>query len=92
MGARRRHRPEQIVAILREADRGVATTGDVCRKHGVSAQPLYRWKRMYGGVGVPEVQRIKQLEVENRRLKQLAGDQALANQLLKEELGKRGTH
>jgi putative transposase len=90
--ARKRRTPEQIVAILREADRGRLTTEDLCKQEGVSEQTFYRWRKQYGGVGTPEVQRIRQLERENQRLKQLAGDQALANQLLKEELGKRGTH
>lgn len=87
--ARKRFKPEQIVVILREAD----TAGDVqevCRKHGITDTTFYRWRRMYGGMQMTEVQRIKQLEKENNQLKQLAGDQALAIQVMKEELKKRG--
>lgn len=60
------------------------------RKHGICEQTLYRWKKMYGGVDGTELAKLKKLEDENRRLKQLAGDQALAIQIMKEELGKRG--
>ena len=88
--ARRRYKGEQVVRLLREAERSGTTLEAFCKQHGVSEQTFYRWKKQYGGLGVTEVQRNKQLEKENRKLKQLAGDMALANQLLKEELGKRG--
>lgn len=87
--ARKRFTAEQIIAILREAD----TTGnskEVCRKHAITETTYYRWRRMYGGMQTSEVQRIKHLEKENNQLKQLAGDQALAIQVMKEELKKRG--
>ena len=64
---RKRHKPEQIVAILREAERG-GTTADVCRKYGISEQTFYRWKRMYGGLGLSEVQKTKRLFVKHRPL------------------------
>lgn len=86
---RKRRTAEEIVAILREADRG-ETIEALCRKHGITEQTYYRWKKQYGGVDLSEIQRLKKLEDENRKLKQLAGDQALAIQLLKEELGKKG--
>jgi putative transposase len=60
----------------------------VLRKHNISATSLGRWRRLYGNLGTSEVQRIKELEVENRRLKQLAGDQALAIQVLQEQAKK----
>jgi putative transposase len=72
--AKKRFTAEQIVAILREAEKAT-TNEEVLRKHGISEQTFYRWKRMYGNLGTLEVQRIKQLESENRKLKQLAGDQ-----------------
>jgi len=87
--ARKRFKPEQIVEILREVD----TTGDkkaACRKHGVTETTFYRWKRMYGGLHSTEIQRIRLLEKQNRQLKQLVGDQALANQVMREEMKKRG--
>ena len=86
---RKRFNPEQIVAILREAER-TGKNEEVIRKHGIAAQTFYRWKRMYGGLGTSEVRRIKELEEENRKLKQLAGDQALAIQIMREEMKKKG--
>ena len=87
--ARKRFKPEQIVAILREVERA-GNRQEVFRKHGISDQTYYRWKRKYGGLGVSEIQRIRELEKENRQLKQLAGDQALAIQILQEQAKKRG--
>jgi putative transposase len=77
------------VAILREAEMAPAVD-EVLRKHGIAQQTYYRWKRMYGSLGVSEVHRIKQLEEENRKLKQLVGDQALAMQVLQEHIKKKG--
>lgn len=87
--ARKRYKPDQIVKILEEAEKS-SSIKDVCRKHGVSEVTFHRWKRMYGGLPSSELQHIKQLEKENRQLKQLAGDQALAIQVMKEEMKKRG--
>jgi len=87
--AKKRFLSEQIVAILREAEKAPAIE-EVLRKHGISDQTYYRWKRMYGNLGISEVQRIKQLEDENRKLKQLVGDQALALQVLQEHVKKKG--
>ena len=89
MGRKRRN-AEEIVAILRESDRGEVTVEELCRKHGMTEQTFYRWKKQYGGVEEAEIRRMKKLETENKRLKQLAGDQALAIELLKEELEKKG--
>ena len=86
---RKRYQPEQIVNILRQAETGISAA-ELCRKHGISEVTFHRWRRMYGGVRATEVQRLKQLESENRQLKQLAGDQALAIQVMKEEMKKRG--
>lgn len=87
--AKKRFTAEQIVAILREAEKA-PTNEEILRKHGISEQTLYRWKKMYANLGTAEVQRIKQLEKENRQLKQLAGDQALAIQILQEQIKKKG--
>jgi len=65
--ARKRFTQEQIVAILREAERGMERVA-LFRKHGICEQTCYRWKRMYGGLGISEVRRIKELEEENRKL------------------------
>jgi len=87
--ARKRFQPEQIIEIIREAEKS-GSIADVCRKHGISEVTFYRWKKMYGGLPASEIQRIKQLEKENRQLKQLVGDQALALQVIKEEVKKKG--
>lgn len=86
--ARKRFTPEQIVEILRECD--AHGTHETCRKHGITDTTYYRWKRQYGGMQSSDVQRMKALEKENQKLKELAGDQALAIQTMKDELKKRG--
>ena len=60
--------------ILKESEAGVATA-ELCRKHGISEQRFYRWKAKYGGLEVSEAQRLRQLEEENRKLKQLVAEQ-----------------
>ena len=79
---------EQIVAALRLAEAGT-TVADVCRKYGVSEQTFYRWKRRYAGVGVAELRRLKQLEEENRKLKQLVADLSLDKHMLQEVITKK---
>jgi putative transposase len=74
---------EQIVGVLREHDAGVQTP-ELCRRHGISPQTLYRWKGKYGGMSVSDAQRLKQLEDENRRLKKLVAEQALDIAALKD--------
>jgi putative transposase len=87
--ARKRFTPEQIVAVLREAER-VTDRKELYRKHGICEQTFYRWRRMYGGLGLPEIKRIKQLEEENRKLKEMVGEQAMVIQAQKEVLKKKG--
>lgn len=77
---------EQIIAILAESDAG-AQTSDLCRRHGISANTFYRWRKKYGGMDVSEARRLKQLEDENARLKRIVADQALNLQVLKDLLG-----
>ena len=78
---------EQIVGILTEHEAGAATAA-LCRRHGISQQTFYRWKRVYGGLEVSQARRLKALEEENARLKRLVAEQALDNQALKELLRK----
>ena len=80
---RKRFSEEQIIAILKEHEAGVAVA-DLCRKHGMSNASLYGWKAKYGGMSVPDAQRLKSLEDENRRLKKLVANQALDIDALKE--------
>lgn len=74
---------EQIIKVLREAEAG-RKIRDLCRTHGISAQTYHRWKAKYGGMGVSDARRLKQLEEENRRLKKLVADLSLDNQALKD--------
>lgn len=67
---------EQIVGILKESEAGMATA-ELCRKHGISEQTFYRWKAKFGGLEVSDAQRLRQVEEENRKLKQLVAEQAL---------------
>ena len=76
---------EQIIGLLKESEAGTSTK-DLCRKHGISDQTFYRWKAKYGGLEVSEAKRLRQVEEENRRLKQMVADQALDIQALKEVL------
>jgi putative transposase len=77
---------EQIVGILQEADAGAAVR-ELCRRHGITETTFYRWRKKFGGLGVSEARRLRQLEDENRRLKRIVADQALNLQVLKDLLG-----
>lgn len=79
---------EQILAVLAEADAG-AKTEELCRRHGISRNTFYSWRKKYGGLSVSDATRLKQLEEENRRLKRVVADQALNLQVLKDLLGNR---
>ena len=70
---RSRFTEEQVVAILREQEAGVATA-DLCRKHGISTATFYAWKAKFGGMDVSEAKRLKSLEDENAKLKRLLAD------------------
>jgi putative transposase len=85
---RSRFTEEQIVAILREQEAGMATA-EVCRRHGVSSATFYKWKAKYGGLDVSEAKRLKALEDENAKLKRLLADAMLDNAGLKELIAKK---
>src|SRR5215212_8829919 len=70
---RGRFTEEQIIALLREQEAGVATA-EVCRKHGISTATFYAWKAKYGGLDVSQARKLKALEDENARLKKLLAD------------------
>ena len=84
---RKRYTVEQIIRKLREAEvelvRGLKTP-QVCRKLGISEQTYYRWRKQYGGMQVNQARRLKELELENGRLKKLLADAILDNAILKE--------
>ncbi len=77
----------QIVFALRQADSGVRVD-EVCRKMGISEATYYNWKKKFGGLGVTELRRLRQLEDENNRLKQIVADLTLDKQMLQEVLKK----
>ena len=79
---------EQIVSTLRQVEGG-ASVSDVCRKLGVTEQTFYRWKRKFAGVGVAELRRLRQVEDENRKLKQLVADLTLDKHMLQEVIAKK---
>ena len=80
---------EQIVAILNEAAAKDTKVTEICRKHGITEQTYYRWRRAYGGLQVSEAKRLRVLEDENRRLKKLVADQALDLAMLKDVAGRK---
>jgi putative transposase len=80
---RSRFTEEQIIGILREQEAGMKVS-DLCRKHGISEPTFYAWKSKFGGMSVPDARRLKQLEEENARLKQLLAEAMLDNAVLKD--------
>ena len=85
--AKRSYRPQQIIRKLREAEILLSqgsTVGEAARKIEVTEQTYYRWRREYGGMRIEQVKRFKELEKENTRLKRLAADLSLDNDILKE--------
>lgn len=79
---------EQIVGVLKEAEAGVPVA-EITRRLGVSDVTFYRWKAKYGGLEVSEAKRLRALEEENRRLKQIVAEQTLDIQALKAVLSKK---
>ena len=85
--ARKRYTAEQIIGHLRQAEIRISegkTVLEAVGALGVSEQTYYRWRKEYGGMEVDQVRRLKDLEIENGRLKRLVADQALDNLILKE--------
>ena len=83
-----RYTEEQITYALRQAEGGTKPA-EICRKLGISEQTFYTWKRKYRGMGVTELRKLKQLEDENRKLKQLVADLTLDKHILQEVLSKK---
>lgn len=78
----------QIFSILKEFDAG-KNIQDLSRSYGVSRGTIYSWKSKYGGMEMNELKRVKELEAENQKLKQMYADLALDNKMLKDILGKK---
>ena len=78
---------EQVIGIIRECEAGGKLT-ELCRRHNVSPTTFYKWRAKYGGMSVSDAKRLKALEEENGRLKQLLAEALLDNQALKGLLAK----
>ena len=83
-----RYKEEQIIRILKEVESGISVA-EVCRKYGVAEQTVYRWRSKYGGLETSELQRLRELEAENSRLKRIVAQQALDIDVLKEVVSKK---
>ncbi len=79
---------EQVTFALRQAESGTPVP-EICRKMGISEQTFYRWKKKYIGMGVAEVRKLRVLEEENKKLKQLVADLSLDKQMLQDVLRKK---
>ena len=79
---------QQVAQALRQAEQGTSAA-EMCRKLGVSEATFYAWKKRYAGMGIAELRRVRQLEEENRRLKQVVADLTLDKQMLQEVLQKK---
>ena len=83
----KRHTPEQIIGLLRQAEVELgngSSIGQVCQKLAISEQTFHRWRNQYGGMKADDAKRLKELERENTRLKKIVADQALDIDMLKE--------
>ena len=85
---KRGHSEEEILRVLREAESG-ETEVEVCRKHGISQQSFYLWKRKYAGLGLSELRELRQLREENGKLKRLVADLSLDRHILQEIVAKK---
>ncbi|SCC24401.1 transposase, partial [Gilliamella intestini] len=73
----------QIVAILKEAEAGISVK-ELCRKYGMGNSTFYKWREKYGGMETSDIKRLKELEAENRKLKQMFAELSLKSQLQEE--------
>ena len=85
---KRGHSEEEILRVLREAESG-DTVVEVCRKHGISQQTFYLWKKKYAGLGLQELRELRQLRDENAKLKRLVADLSLDRHILQEIIAKK---
>jgi len=85
---KKRKTAEQIVGILREGE--TAGVAEACRKHGISEHTFQRWKKAYSGMGLDEAKRLRQLEDENGKLKQVVAEQAIVIKVQQDHMKKKG--
>ncbi len=81
---KKRFTEEQIIRVLREAERQEMPIKDLCKRHNITEQTFYRWRNRFGGMDVDKSRRLKELESENGRLKRLVAEQMLVIDGLKE--------
>lgn len=86
--AKRGHTEEEILRVLREAESGT-TVVEICRRHGISQQSFYLWKKKYAGLGLSELRELRQLRDENGKLKRLVADLSLDRHILQEIVAKK---
>lgn len=79
---------QKIVAMLKQHEQGIRAV-DIARVNGISEKTLYRWKSKYGGMDIKELKRVKELELENSKLKRMYADLALMNEALKDVIEKK---
>ena len=84
---RKRFTEEQIIGVLKESEAG-AKTDDICRRHGISSATFYTWRKRYGGMDASAAKRLRELEVENAKLKRIVADQMLDMTSMKELMAK----
>jgi putative transposase len=85
---KRRFTEQQIIKVLKQVEGG-RSVQDVCREYGVSQATYYNWKAKYGGMEASDIKRLKELEAENRRLKQMYANLSLENEALKDIVEKK---
>jgi len=83
-----RYSDSQIIAILKQAEAGTPVP-DLCRAHGMSSASFYKWRSKYGGMDASLMTRMKELEVENARLKKMYAEVQLQNDVIKEAMAKK---
>lgn len=85
---KKRYTTEQIISILKECEAS-GNVSEVCRKHGIAPTTYYGWKAKYGGMQIPDAKRLKELELENAKLKRMLGEAELDKAALKDLLGRK---
>jgi putative transposase len=88
LDVKKRFSEEQIIGFLREADGGLAIK-ELCRRHGFSEASYYLWRSKFGGMSVSDAKRLRELEIENTRLKKLLAESMLENEVTREALRKK---